>query len=93
VVLFRHLKFTLTEDLLATTASGDDSSMVDRHITVALPGDLPNPAYAALIHGIQGLLHAAGLGPRSTIWPDPHITDAELNDSHDKACEYDPWAR
>ena len=61
--------------------------MVENHVTVALPEDLPNPTYAALIRGLQGLLHAAGLGPRSTIRPDPHITDTELNSAYREAAE------
>ena len=68
------------------------SSMVERHVTVALPEDLPNPTYAALIRGLQGLLHATGLSPRSTIRPDPHITDTELNFAYREASEFDPWA-
>lgn len=67
-------------------------TMVERQVTIALPDDLPNTAYAALIHGLQGVLHATGLSPSSTIHPDPHISDTELNDSRDQANEYDPWA-
>lgn len=66
--------------------------MVERHVTIVLPDDLPNTRYADLIRGLQGVLHAAGLGPRSTIHPDLHISDTELNASHDKACLDDPWA-
>lgn len=60
--------------------------MVERHVRVALPGDLSNTTYAQLVYGIQGLLCAAGLGSHSTIWPDPYISDAELNASYDQAC-------
>lgn len=66
--------------------------MAERHVTIALPGDLPNAVYARLIRGLQGLLHATGLGARSTIYPDAGITDAELNTEYGEAAEHDPWA-
>ena len=64
--------------------------MVERHITIAIGHDLPNSAYAALVRGVQGLLHATGLGPHSTIHPDCHITDAELNAAYVEAATFRP---
>jgi hypothetical protein len=71
--------------------TNDRHDMVERHVTIVLPDDLPNTRYADLIRGLQGVLHAAGLGPASTIRPDLHISDCELNASHDEASLYDPW--
>jgi hypothetical protein len=68
------------------------TTMVERHITITFPDNLPNPTYAAVIRGFQGVLHAAGLSPRSTIHPDPHITDSELNCYYGLAAQFDPWA-
>jgi hypothetical protein len=62
-----------------------------RMITASLPEDLPNDAYGALVSGLQGLLHAAGLAAHSTIKPDTYITDRELNDIYDVASQHDPW--
>lgn len=66
--------------------------MVERRIIIAFGYDLPNPTYAALVRGVQGLLHATGLSPHSTIHPDCHITDAELNAAYVEAATFDPWA-
>lgn len=66
--------------------------MVQRHITIAFPDDLPNATYAALVRGVQGLLHAAGVSSQSTIHPDSRITDTELNAAYTAAAEFDPWA-
>jgi hypothetical protein len=70
----------------------DGTRQVIRQVTIVLPDDLPNSTYANLVRGLQGLLHATKLGPRTTIHPDPHITDEELNAAFNHAAEYDPWA-
>jgi hypothetical protein len=66
--------------------------MDERRITIAFPSGISNPTYAALVRGLQGLLHAAGVSRCSTIHPDTHITDAELNAAYREAAAFDPWA-
>ncbi len=66
--------------------------MDERRITIAFAGGLSNPTYAALIRGLQGLLHAAGVSRCSTIHPDAHITDTEPNAAYVEAATFDPWA-
>ncbi|WP_158896345.1 hypothetical protein [Amycolatopsis anabasis] len=62
-----------------------------RELRIRLP-DLPPDRYATIVHAVASVLDVAGVVTESSIFPDPHATDEDLNRRFDRFCLAYPWS-
>ncbi|WP_410675407.1 hypothetical protein [Amycolatopsis sp. cmx-4-68] len=66
--------------------------MESREFRVRLPFDLPTASYAAIVHAVAGVLDAAGVVARSSIFVDELARDDDLNEAFDQFSALYPWS-
>lgn len=72
--------------------TGSVELVESREFRVQLPSDVPPTQYAVIVHAVAGVLDAAGLVARSSIFVDDVAHDDDLNEAFDQFSALYPWS-
>jgi hypothetical protein len=72
--------------------TGSVELVESREFWVQLPSDVPPTQYAVIVHAVAGVLDAASLVARSSIFVDKVAHDDDMNEAFDQFSALYPWS-